>query len=214
MSETPTLYGYWRSSTSYRARIALNLKGVNFDYVPVNLKEGEQKGEAYRAINPHQTVPLFRAGGAALMQSLSIIDWLEAQFPAPSFWPDHGETLCRDLYYAVATEVHARNNLGLLKYLRAEYGVDQAAVEKWYAAWVHQTFAPVEARLAAHDWASDDLPFGQITPFEIVLIPQIYNARRWNTDMSTFPQLNKIDAHCASLAAFKDALPENQIDAT
>ncbi|MGJ8559223.1 MAG: maleylacetoacetate isomerase [Litorimonas sp.] len=207
-------YGYWRSSTSYRIRIALNLKGAEHDYVPVNLKEGEHKGEAYKAINPHGTVPLLDTGDTTLTQSMAILDWLDATYPEPAFLPAKGEGLCRDLYYAVATEIHAPNNLAVLKYLRSEFSADQAAIEAWYATWIAKTFVPVEARLAAHDWASDDLPFGEPTLFEIVLIPQVYNARRWNTDLSAFPLIEKIDAHCATLEAFDRARPENQIDAT
>jgi maleylacetoacetate isomerase len=207
-------YGYWRSSTSYRIRIALNLKGAAYDYVPVNLKEGEHKSGAYRAINPHGTVPLLDTGELALTQSMAILDWLDATYPDPAFVPEDGEGLCRDLYYAVATEIHAPNNLAVLKYLRSEFDADPAAIEAWYATWIKKTFAPVEARLAMHDWASNDLPFGKPSLFEIVLIPQVYNARRWNTDLSAFPLIEKIDAHCATLEAFDRARPENQIDAT
>lgn len=213
MSSDIKLWGYWRSSTTYRIRIALGLKALDYDYTPVDLKLGGQKGDAYRAINPHGTVPLFRAGRTELMQSLSILDWLEVQYPDPSFLPKAHTGLCRDLYYAVASEIHAPNNLAVLKYLKAEFGADQTAIEKWYATWIHKTFAPVEARLSAHDWTSDDLPFGHPTLFEIVLIPQIYNARRWKTDLSPFPHLEKIDAHCATLDVFERARPENQIDA-
>lgn len=209
-----TLWGYWRSSTSYRARIALNLKGLRYDYRPINLKLGEQKGEDYLAVNPHGTVPMLQADGVQMTQSLAILDWLDATYPDPAFVPAQGARLCRELYYAVATEIHARNNLGILKYLGREFGADQTAIEAWYTTWIETTFAPVEARLAAHDWASDDLPFGQPTLFEIVLIPQIYNARRWNTNLLAYPLLAKIDAHCATLEAFDKARPENQIDAT
>jgi len=206
-------YGYYRSSTSYRIRIALALKGVAYDYLPVNLKDGEHKGGAYLAINPHGTVPVLDMDGVQMTQSLAILDALESRYPTPSFVPETGEILCRDLYYAVATEIHAPNNLAVLKYLRSEFDADPAAIEAWYATWIQKTFAPVEARLAAHDWASDDLPFGQPTLLEIVLIPQVYNARRWNTDLSAFPLIEKIDAHCATLEAFDRARPDNQIDA-
>lgn len=206
-------YGYYRSSTSYRIRIALALKGVAYDYVPVNLKDGEHKGDAYLAVNPHGTVPVLDMDGVQMTQSLAILDALDARYPTPSFVPETGAALCRDLYYAVATEIHAPNNLAVLKYLRSEFDADPAAIEAWYATWIQKTFAPVEARLAAHDWASDDLPFGQPTLLEIVLIPQVYNARRWNTDLSAFPLIEKIDAHCATLEAFDRARPENQIDA-
>jgi maleylacetoacetate isomerase/maleylpyruvate isomerase len=213
MSHALTLWGYWRSSTSYRTRIALNLKRLRYDYRPINLKLGEQKGEDYRAVNPHGTVPLFQDGDVQMTQSLAILDWLEARYPDPSFVPDTGAELCRDLYYAVATEVHAPNNLAVLQYLKREFNADQAALEAWYATWIIKTFAPVEERLRAHKWASDELPFGQPTLFEIVLIPQIYNARRWKTDLIAFPLLAKIDAHCATLEAFDRARPETQIDA-
>lgn len=206
------LYSYWRSSTSYRIRIALNLKGLTYDSVPVDLKKGEQRSEAYQAINPYGTVPLLNTGNAKLMQSLAILDWLEDTYPVPSFLPDTDPALCRELYYAVATEIHMPNNLAVLKYLKSEFGADQAAIEAWYATWIHKTFAPVETQLAAHDWMGKDLPFGQPTLFEIVLIPQIYNARRWNTDLSAFPHIEKIDAACADLDAFDTARPENQID--
>lgn len=214
MSDTLTFWGYWRSSTSYRIRIALNLKGLRHDYRPINLKLGEQKGEDYLAVNPHGTVPLVQAGDVQMTQSLAILDWLDATYLSPSFVPSDAPELCRDLYYAVATEIHAPNNLAVLKYLRQEFNADPAAIEAWYATWITKTFAPVEARLAAHDWASDDLPFGQPTLFEIVLIPQIYNARRWKTSLLDFPLIRKIDAHCATLEAFDRARPENQIDAT
>lgn len=214
MSQGLTLWGYWRSSTSYRIRIALGLKGLRYDYRPINLKLGEQEGEGYLAVNPHGTVPLFQDGDVQMTQSLAILDWLEATYPLPSFVPSDAPELCRDLYYAVATEVHAPNNLAVLKYLRNEFNADQTAIEAWYRTWIEKTFAPVEARLMAHDWASDDLPFGQPTLFEVVLIPQIYNARRWKTNLLAFPLIAKIDAHCATLEAFDQARPENQIDAT
>ncbi|GHA97649.1 maleylacetoacetate isomerase [Algimonas arctica] len=214
MIDALTLWGYWRSSTSYRIRIALGLKSLRHDYRPINLKLGEQKSEDYLAVNPHGTVPLFQAGDVQMTQSLAILDWLDATYPDPAFVPTDAPELCRDLYYAVATEIHAPNNLAVLKYLRTEFGADQAAIEAWYATWIAKTFAPVEARLAAHTWASPDLPFGQPTLFEIVLIPQVYNARRWKTDLLAYPLIAKIDAHCATLEAFDRARPENQIDAT
>lgn len=208
------LYGYWRSSTSYRIRIALNLKGVAYDDVPVNLKAGEHRGEAYRAINPHGTVPMLETDTGVITQSLTILDWLDATYPAPSFLPEINNMACRDLYYAVATDMHAPNNLGVLNYLRHTFGADQAAIKAWYTTWIHKTFAPIEARLAELDWASTGLPFGQPSVFEIVLIPQIYNARRWHVDMSAYPLLTLIDDTCAELDAFVRALPENQPDAT
>lgn len=208
------LYSYFRSSTSYRVRIALNLKGVSYDYEDVNLREGEQSGEAFAAVNPHKTVPALVTGDRTLVQSLAILDWLEDTYPNPSFLPGHADLIqtCRELYYAVATEIHAINNLAPLKYLGREFGADSDAIKAWYQTWVHRTFEPVESRLAKMQWTNETLPFGTPGLFEIVLIPQIYNAERWDVDMSPFPLLKKIDAHCATLPAFEKAHPANQPD--
>ena len=209
------LYGYWRSSTSYRLRIALNIKGVAYEYVPVNLLEREHQGEAYRSINPHGTVPLLDTGALKISQSLTAIDWLDRTCPEPAFVPE-GEkaaALCRDLYFAIATELHAPNNMPVLNYLRSEFGADQKAVEAWQERWIHKTFTPIEARLAAHDWAGD-LPFGTPSLFEIVLMPRLYNARRWNTNLEPFPLIRRIETTCNALEPFQRAHPDTQIDAT
>lgn len=208
------LHGYWRSSTSYRLRIALNLKGVAYDSVAVNLLEREHQGEAYRALNPHGTVPLLDTGQHKITQSLTAIDWLERTHPEPSFLPEAEDDalLCRDLYFAIASELHAPNNMPVLNYLRSEFGADQAAVEAWQERWIHKTFTPIETRLAAHDW-SGELPFGRPSLFEIVLMPRLYNARRWNTDLSPFPLIRRIESHCQTLDPFQRAHPDNQPDA-
>jgi len=208
------LFGYFRSSTSYRTRIALNLKSFEYEHVPVNLRTGEQFDAAFANINPHQTVPALYADGTYLTQSLALLDWMEDQRPEPSFLPSNPHLLqiCRELYYAIATEIHAPNNLSVLKYLRSEFGADQTAIEKWYAHWIHRTFEPVETRLSQFNWLEDGLPFGHPSLFEIVLIPQIYNARRWNTNLSAFPLLRKIDQTCNTLPAFIAAHPEQQPD--
>ncbi len=207
---TLRLHGYWRSSTSYRVRIALALKGLDYEQSPVNLLTGEHRSEAYRAINPHGTVPMLDTDEGPITQSLAIIDWIEATHPAPSCLPERDATLCRELYYAVATELHAPLNPSVLKRL---FGSDRAAKEDFYKFIIHRTFAPVEQRLAAHDWQSPNLPFGQPTLFEIVLIPQLYNARRWGVGVSDFPQLAAIEDHCNALPAFRRAHPDNQPDA-
>lgn len=209
------LHGYWRSSTSYRLRIALNLKDVDYDYIPVNLLEGEHKSEAYRAVNPHGTVPLLDTGDLKITQSLTAIDWLDRAYPTPSFVPEDvtSAALCRDLYYAVATELHAPNNLPVLKYLRSEFGADQEATNRWQERWVHRTFTPIEQRLAEHDWQGD-LPFGAPSLYEIVLMPRLYNARRWKTDLEPFPLIRRIEKTCAKLDVFKRAHPDTQADAT
>lgn len=208
------LHSYFRSSTSYRARIALGLKGLDYDYANVDLRAGEQSGDAFAAVNPYKTVPALVLDDQTLVQSLAILDWLEINYPAPSFLPDDANAAqtCRELYYAIATELHAPLNLAVLKYLRAEFGADQAGLNKWYQTLVHRTFEPVEARLASLDWARDGLPFGKPTLMEIVLIPQVYNSERWEVDLSPFPLIRTIDQTCASLPAFKSAHPHNQPD--
>ena len=160
-------------------------------------------------------MPALQADNTVRLQSLALLDWLEETYPDPSFLPNEtsARQICRELYYAVATEIHAVNNLPILKYLRSEFGADQQALEAWYQTWIHRTFDPVERTLSSLDWAATDLPFGQPTLFEIVLIPQIYNARRWNTDLSPFPLLRKIDLACSELTPFKEANPDIQSDA-
>ena len=204
------LHGYWRSSTSYRVRIGLELKGLDYEHAPVNLLKGEHRGEAYRALNPHGTVPMLETAEGHITQSLAILDWLEATHPEPSFLPERDAMLCRELYYAVATELHAPLNPSVLKRL---FGDDQAAKEDFYRFVIHRTLAPVEARLAAHEWTSETLPFGQPTLFEIVLVPQLYNARRWTVELADFPQLTAIGDYCDTLPAFRAARPEAQLDA-
>ena len=208
------LHGYYRSSTSYRVRIALGLKKLAFDYVAVNLLNGEQKGEAFGAINPHQTVPALEVDGEVIVQSLAIIDWLDQTYPKPSFLPagKMAAHICKSLYYAIATEIHAPLNPPVLKHLKDEFGADSAAINAWYAKWITRTFTPIEKRLAEFDWVSPVLPFGDPSLFEIVLIPQIYNARRWNVDLAEFPKLRKIEVYCNAIEAFQNAHPDNQPD--
>jgi len=209
------LRGYFRSSTSYRLRIALNLKGLDYQRSPVNLLTGENKEDEFKRLNPFGTVPALINGDDVLVQSLAILEWLENTYTNPSFLPTNlkAAQICRELYFAVASDIHAINNLPALKYLKSEFNADQAALEKWNATWIHRTFEPIEARLRDFDWLSPDLPFGYPTLFEIVLIPQVYNARRWNTDLSNYPLLTKIDAICGDMDAFKNAHPSQQSDA-
>ncbi|ACT60336.1 maleylacetoacetate isomerase [Hirschia baltica] len=209
------LYSYYRSSTSYRVRIALNLKGVNYDYAAVDLKCGENKSDDFAAVNPHKTLPVLEAGDVLLVQSPAILDWLEINYPEPSFIPaDKAKAqIARELYYAIVSETHAPNNLPVLQYLKSEFGADQRQIEKWIQTWNHRTLEAIERRLSVIGWENDILPFGVPTLFEIALIPLIYNANRWNTDLSNFPIIQRVDAHCCALPSFKKARPEIQPDA-
>ena len=204
------LHGYWRSSTSYRVRIALNLKGLAYETVPVNLLERAHKSADYLARNPHGSVPMLEADGERRVQSLAILDWLEDRHPEPSLWPAQDLQLCRELYYAVATELHAPLNPPLLA---MAFGDDAHAKAAYYARVIDRTFAPVEQRLAGHEWAGD-LPFGRPTAFEIVLIPQLYNARRFGVPLDGYPHILRTEAAALALDAFKAAHPSNQKDAT
>lgn len=206
------LHGYFRSSTSYRLRIALNLKGIAYDYLPVNLVAGEQKAADYLAHDPFGSVPLLEAQGRARAQSMAQLEWLDEAYPKPPLLPRELEDrfTARELAYAIATETHAVNNLPVLKYLTSEFGASQAQVGEWYRHWLARTFAPVEARLA--EYLAGDFLFDAPGLFEVVLLPQLYNARRFDLDMAPYPRMARIEAACLALDPFRRAHPDNQPD--
>ncbi len=206
------LFGYFRSSTTYRLRIALNLKGLAYDYVPVNLLKGEQNDPAYVARNAFASIPLLEADGRDRAQSMAQLEWLDEAYPEPPLLPHDAEDrfTARELAYAIATETHAPNNLAVLNYLKAEFGASQDQIAAWYRHWLARTFTPVEARLAQHDtW---DFLFDAPGLFEVVLLPQLYNARRFALDLAPYPHIARIEAACLALDAFQRAHPDNQPD--
>jgi len=207
------LYGYYRSSTSYRVRIALNLKGLAYETAPVNLLTAQQRSEPYRALNPFAGVPALEVEGRVYAQSLAILDWLDERHPAPPLLPRDIEDrfAARELAYAIATELHAPLNLSVLQYLKHELGHSQDEIDAWYRHWVDKTLTGVEARLAQR--GSGDFLFAAPGLFEAVLIPQLYNARRFACDLSAMPHLTRIEAACGTLPAFVAAHPDNQPDA-
>lgn len=206
------LYGYFRSSTSYRLRLALELKRLEYENCPVNLVESEQKGEAFSSRNPFATVPMLEAGGKDRVQSMAIIEWLDEAYPENPLLPADIEQryLARELAYAIATELHAPLNLPVLKYLKSEYGQDQAGVETWYRHWLARTLRPVEQRLA--QLKTGDFLFDRPGFFEVVLMPQIYNARRFGYDFADAPHTTRIEAACLALDEVQRAHPDNQTD--
>jgi maleylacetoacetate isomerase len=206
------LHAYFRSSTSYRLRIALNLKGLDYEVVPVNLLKAEQRGDAYRARNPFAGVPMLEAGGRDRAQSMAILEWLDEAYPDRPLLPRDVEDrfTVRELSNAIATELHAVNNLPVLQYLKNELGHDQAEIDTWYRHWLAKTLAPLETRLA--QIGSGDFLLGAPGLFEIVLIPQVYNARRFAFDFSAMPHIERIEAACLALPAFIRAHPDNQPD--
>lgn len=206
------LYGYFRSSTTYRLRIALELKGIDYEYIPVNLLTSEQKGEAFTSRNPFGSVPMLEADGCDRAQSMAQIEWLDEAYPENFLLPADLEDryTARELAYAIATETHAVNNLPVLKYLKDPLGHSQEEIDIWYRHWLARTFAPLEARLA--QLGTGDFLFDRPGFFEVVLLPQFYNAERFQFDFSDKPHIARIAQACLALPEFQRAHPDNQPD--
>jgi len=220
MSAELTLYAYWRSSAAYRVRIALNLKGLAYRQVPVHLLKdgGQQRGEQYRALNPQQLVPLLvdeGNGGVRIGQSLAILEYLDEVFPVPALLPVDPlkRARVRALALHIACEIHPLNNLRVLQYLVGELGVDDEAKRAWYRHWVAQGLAAVEEGLADFGdglWLSMGQRPGYL---EACLVPQVYNARRFDCPLDGYPRILACVARCEALEAFANAAPEVQPDA-
>lgn len=206
------LHGYFRSSTTYRLRIALNLKRLDYEVVPVNLVQSEQKSDGFTARNPFGSVPMLEADGRDRAQSMALLEWLDEAYPERPLLPADVEDryTARELAYAIATELHAPLNLPVLKYLKDPLGHDQDAVDAWYRHWLARTLTPVEARLA--QLGSGHFLFGAPGFFEAVLLPQVYNARRFAFDFSDKPHIARIEAACLTLPEFQRAHPDIQPD--
>ncbi|MCV2869289.1 maleylacetoacetate isomerase [Defluviimonas sp. WL0002] len=207
------LFTYWRSTTSYRVRIALNLKGIAFDAVPVNLVAAEQNTAAYTALNPGQGVPtLVLDDGTALVQSMAILDWLDETHPEPPLLPA-GPLLrarVRAAALTIATDIHPVNNLRVIARLKA-MGHSQEETVAWMNDWMTRGFTAFADLIARNT----DFCFGEAPGLaDLCLVPQLYNARRWGCDLAPFPRLAEIEARCLALPAFDAARPENQPDAT
>jgi maleylacetoacetate isomerase len=208
-----TLYDYWRSSAAYRVRIALNLKGAPYDSVPVNILPGadEQLTGSYRAVNPQMRVPAIEVDGRIAGQSMAIIEWLDETLPGPALLPkDPWQRLqARAFADIIACDIHPLNNLSPLAVLRKDFGADDAAIKRWYQDWILRGFSALEAM--ATDLGPAPFLFGEAPGLaEIALVPQVANARRFETDLTAFPRLVELDAACLGLSAFQKAAPENQ----
>jgi maleylacetoacetate isomerase len=204
------LYDYFRSSASYRVRIALNLKGVEYEQRPVNLASGAQKDEAFRQLNPQGLVPMLEIDGHRLTQSLAIIVYLDQRFPEPPLMPADlvDSARVRSLAMAVACDIHPLNNLRVLKYLRGNLGVSEEAKDEWYRHWVEEGLAALEemARPHAGTFLFGDAP----TIADICLVPQLYNARRFSVPLTDYPTLRRADETASAHAAFAAAHPDRQ----
>lgn len=210
-----TLFTLWRSSASFRVRIALGIKGLGFESRSINLAAGEQHHAAYRHENPQGLVPSIKTEHGILGQSLAIIEYLNDLHPEPPLLPADplARARVRALALLVACDIHPLNNLRVLNYLRGPLRQDEAAVSVWYSHWIAAGLQSLEAEAARY--ATDDrhLFGGRLSLADVMLVPQMYNARRFQCDLTPYPRLRAIDAHLQSLPAFAAAVPELQPDA-
>jgi len=210
---TLVLHGYWRSGTSYRTRIALNLKGLTYSTVPVDLRAGAQRSDAFRELNPQGLVPAIEYEGRVMTQSPAILEWLEERFPAPPLLPadaaDRAEV--RAMAALVACDVHPLNNLRVLQQIKQQFGADDAAQKVWTARWIEPGFEAMERLIERRGdgWSWGAAP----TLADCCLIPQVYSARRFGVDLAPYPRIVAVDALAAGHPAFQAAHPDNQPDA-
>ena len=208
------LYSYFRSSAAYRVRIALNLKGIAYQTVPVHLVKdgGHNKRPEFRAVNPQMRVPvLVTPSGEVLLQSLAIIEYLEETHPEPALLPKDpiGRAKVRALAELIACDIHPLNNIGPLRYLKNAMGQEQSAIDAWYHHWIIEGFTALEALISAAPYACG----ADVTLADICLVPQVANARRLKMPLDSFPKIIAVDRACLALPAFERARPENQPDA-
>lgn len=206
------LYDYYRSTASYRVRIALNYKGINYDSIPVHLTNhgGEQRFANYLKLNPQGLVPTLDIQEHILSQSLAIIEYLEEISPSPPLFPQNplGRSEVRSLALIIACDMHPLNNLRVLQQLKHQFQATEEQINEWYHHWLKLGFDAIETRL-------NDLPrknhvcYGQeVSVADVCLIPQVYNAKRFTFSMANYPLINKINEHCLTLDAFINATPE------
>ena len=209
------LYGYWRSSASYRLRIALNWKGIEREEVEINLLGGEHRGPEYLAINPQGLVPSLEEGGRIFGQSLAILEYLEETHPDPPLLPSNPaeRARVRQLALVIACEIHPLQNSGVRQHLREAHGFDGDDEDAWLKHWNLRGLAALETLVAGHSetgaFCHGDTP----TLADICLVPQLYNARRGGCDLAPYPSLVRIDEKCLGLDAFARAAPEQQAHA-
>lgn len=210
-------HGYFRSSSSYRLRIAFGLKGLSPEFVPVHLLKdgGQQKSDDYRALNPQELVPTLETDGETLTQSPAILEWLDETYPEPRLLPEdpferaHVRAFCA----VIACEIHPLQNLRVLQYLRAEFGQDQDGLERWCQRWIGDGLAACEALLERRN-RGRPFCFGEAPGMaDVYLVPQVFSAGRFKVDLTAMPTVRRIAETCGALPAFADAHPARQPDA-
>lgn len=212
-----TLYTYYRSTAAYRVRIALNLKKVDYSphFVHLTRRGGQQHSEEYHDINPQELVPTLIDGGTTVIQSLAILEYLEERYPAPPLLPDTAAARAwvRSVAQLICCDIHPLNNLRVLNYLRNELKQNSEICDQWYHHWIAEGLSALELLLNKNGKHDSDFCYGDTpTIADLCVIPQLYNARRFNCDTRDYPTLLKIDQHCMTLDAFRRAAPENQPD--
>lgn len=212
------LYSYWRSSAAYRVRIALNLKELEHQIIPVNMLKdgGEQLGKEYRKLNPQGLVPTLVDGEITLTQSLAILEYLEEKYPRINLLPVDIENRARVRQFAqlTACDIHPLNNLRVLKYLKQGLNVADDAKDEWYRHWIMLGFEAFENSLTQAKLTGPYCLGAKVTLADLCLVPQMYNAHRFDVPLEAYPTLCAIEQACLELDAFKQAAPEKQIDAT
>ncbi|MHB8667926.1 MAG: maleylacetoacetate isomerase [Burkholderiales bacterium] len=209
------LYTFFRSSAAFRMRIALNYKGLAYEALPVSLPKGEHKQARYLALNPQGLVPALEDGGAIFVQSLAMMEYLEETHPQPPLLPASvaDRAYVRAVAQIIACEIHPLNNLRTLRFVRKSYALDEAGVNVWYRHWIGEGLGGLEAFIAGAKKSGRYCFRDQITLADCCLVPQVFNAQRYDCDLEPYPALMAIFAECMKLDAFIEAQPSRQPDA-
>jgi len=209
------LYDYYRSSASFRVRIALHLKKLQYEEMPVHLMKNEQHAKDFKTLNPSALVPVLQDGDKMISQSLAIIDYLEDLHPTPSLFPvdSYQKALARSFALMITADLHPLNNLRVLNYLTQELELSDAAKNQWYQHWTETGLSALEKNLSASKHTGDYCFGNQLTIADICLVPQLFNARRFNCNLEAYPTLVRIDAHCQKQPAIQSAWPREETTA-
>ncbi len=207
-----TLYDYYRSSASFRVRIALHFKGLAYEKRSIHLAKNEHDAEAFQQINPQGLVPVLRDNDKIIHQSLAIIDYLEEMHPTPSVFPSdsYQKVLARSFALMIAADIHPLNNLRVLNYLTHELGLTDEKRNQWYQHWIEKGLSALEKNLSQSRYTGDYCFGNQLTIADICLVPQLFNARRFHCDVEAYPTLVRIDLHCQQQPAFQAAWPTEE----